>query len=63
MLPIIFGLNFFKQLDFYFILFHIHFSKISAQALTLIMYAAISLCYTQTAIMKRTSQSENCMHN
>ena len=38
--------------------------KISAQPHTLIMYAAISYYhYTQTAIMKRTSQSENCMHN
>ena len=38
--------------------------KISAQPHTLIMYATFSYYrYAKTAIMKRTSQSENCMHN
>ena len=42
----------------------LNFVEFNAQPHTLIMYAAISYYhYTQTAIMKRTSQSENCMDN
>ena len=51
-------------LKFCFLRIRIIFGKISAQPHTLIMYAAISdYHYKQTAIMKGTSQSENCMHN
>ena len=55
--------TFFAQKS-YQVLHYAILGKISVQPHTLIMHTAISYChYTLTAIMKRASKSENCMHN